>query len=163
MFHKILAAVDDSGIGKQAFEQALALAKIMNAQLMLIHVQAPFESAYPNQAFPFESTYPGASSEAFKIQMDAWEVHQQRATQLLQAAVDTAISAGVDAQSIQPLGNPGQTICEFAQTWVADLIVIGRRGHTGLNELIVGSVSNYVVHHAPCSVLTVQGMENGES
>ncbi|MBF2027738.1 MAG: universal stress protein [Oscillatoriales cyanobacterium C42_A2020_001] len=159
MFHKVLAAVDDSGIGKQAFEQALALTKMMNAQLMLIYVQAPFESAYPNQAFPFESTYPGASSEAFKIQMEAWETHQHRGAQLLQASVDAAIAAGVDAESIQPLGNPGQTICEFAKTWGADLIVIGRRGHTGLDELIVGSVSNYVVHHAPCSVLTVQGME----
>jgi len=161
MFHKILAAVDGSMIGEQAFEQAISLTKAMNAQLMLIHVQAPFESTYPSPVFPFESTYPGASAQAFEIQMEAWEAQHHRGAQLLQALNDRAIAAGVDAQSTQPLGNPGQTICEFAQTWGADLIVIGRRGHTGLDELIVGSVSNYVVHHAPCSVLTVQGMANG--
>ncbi len=160
MFHKILVAVDGSTIGEQAFEQAISLAKTMNAQLMLIHVQAPFESTYPNPVFPFESTYPGASSQAFELQMEAWEAQHHRGTQLLQALSDHAITAGIDTQSIQPIGNPGHTICEYAQTWKADLIVIGRRGHTGLDELIVGSVSNYVVHHAPCSVLTVQGMAN---
>ncbi len=39
----------------------------------------------------------------------------------------------------------------------ADLIVVGRRGRSGLSELILGSASNYVLHHAPCSVLTLQG------
>ena len=47
---------------------------------------------------------------------------------------------------------------ESSQNWEADLIVIGRRGHQGLSEILLGSVSNYVVHHAPCSVLVVQGV-----
>ncbi|NEO65320.1 MAG: universal stress protein, partial [Moorea sp. SIO4G2] len=38
------------------------------------------------------------------------------------------------------------------------LIVLGRRGLGGLKEMVLGSVSNYVVHHAPCSVLVVQGV-----
>jgi nucleotide-binding universal stress UspA family protein len=33
---------------------------------------------------------------------------------------------------------------------------MGRRGRTGLSELFLGSVSNYVTHHAPCSVLTLK-------
>jgi len=37
------------------------------------------------------------------------------------------------------------------------LVVVGRRGHSGLSELFLGSVSNYVLHRAPCSVLTIQG------
>ncbi|MEO0350033.1 MAG: universal stress protein, partial [Cyanobacteria bacterium P01_A01_bin.15] len=42
--------------------------------------------------------------------------------------------------------------------WNADLIMMGRRGRSGFSELLLGSVSNYVMHHAPCSVLTVQGV-----
>ncbi|MEM7592653.1 MAG: universal stress protein, partial [Cyanobacteria bacterium P01_A01_bin.83] len=52
-------------------------------------------------------------------------------------------------------GQPAQQICESAKEWQADLIVIGSHGRKGLNELIVGSVSNYVSHHVPCAVLLV--------
>ncbi|MCZ8054719.1 MAG: universal stress protein, partial [Microcystis sp. LE19-12.2C] len=49
-----------------------------------------------------------------------------------------------------------KTICKVAREENIDLIVIGRRGRSGLGELFLGSVSNYVLHHAPCSVLIVQ-------
>lgn len=48
-------------------------------------------------------------------------------------------------------------ICDVARSWKADLIVLGRRGYSGVKELFLGSVSNYVLHHTPCSILTVQG------
>ena len=53
-------------------------------------------------------------------------------------------------------GNPGRSICELASTWEADLILVGSRGLKGLKEMFLGSVSNYVTHHAPCSVLIVR-------
>ncbi len=58
---------------------------------------------------------------------------------------------------MQNLGDPGRIICEIARDCDADLIVMGRGNHSGLNEFFLGSVSNYVLHHAPCSVLAVQG------
>ncbi|MEA5469202.1 universal stress protein [Spirulina sp. 06S082] len=45
----------------------------------------------------------------------------------------------------------------MVKSWQADLIAIGRCGHSGLTELFLGSVSNYVLYHAFCSVLIVQG------
>lgn len=63
---------------------------------------------------------------------------------------------GINAEFKILFGDPSRVICEIAQAWNADLIIIGRRGRTGLSELFLGSVSNYVLHHAPCSVLTVQ-------
>lgn len=53
-------------------------------------------------------------------------------------------------------GAPGYQICTLANEWQIDLIVMGRKGHSGLAELFIGSVSNYVLHHAHCSVLVVQ-------
>lgn len=55
------------------------------------------------------------------------------------------------------VGGTGRWICDRAQQWQADLVIMGRRGHQGLAEVLLGSVSNHVVHHAPCSVLVMQG------
>ena len=53
-------------------------------------------------------------------------------------------------------GPPSQAIVEEAQSWGADLILMGCRGLGVWNRLLLGSVSNSVVHHAPCSVEIVR-------
>lgn len=53
-------------------------------------------------------------------------------------------------------GPPSQAIVEEAENWGADLIVIGSRGLGVWNRLLLGSVSNAVVHHAKCSVEIVR-------
>jgi nucleotide-binding universal stress UspA family protein len=53
-------------------------------------------------------------------------------------------------------GSPGQVIVEEAENWGADLIVMGSRGLGAWNRLLLGSVSNVVVHHAKCSVEIVR-------
>ncbi|MGA7934086.1 MAG: universal stress protein, partial [Kovacikia sp.] len=83
---------------------------------------------------------------------------EQEGLKLLQSYTEKATAAGVPTEFTQNAGNPGRKICDMVQTWGADLIILGRRGRSGLNELLLGSVSNYVLHHATCSVLTVQGL-----
>ena len=56
----------------------------------------------------------------------------------------------------QWLGDPGSTICKVAQDAAVDTILIRSRGHRGMSELFLGSTSNYVLHHAPCSVWVIQ-------
>jgi nucleotide-binding universal stress UspA family protein len=56
-------------------------------------------------------------------------------------------------------GNPGREIVDEATQWGADLILIGSHGRTGLKRVLVGSVAQYVVSHAPCSVEVVRGAE----
>ena len=53
-------------------------------------------------------------------------------------------------------GSPEQVIVEEAEGWKADLIVIGSRGLGAWNRLLLGSVSDSVVHHAKCSVEIVR-------
>ncbi|HSE19324.1 MAG TPA: universal stress protein [Pyrinomonadaceae bacterium] len=53
-------------------------------------------------------------------------------------------------------GSPKQVIVEEAERWGADLIVMGSRGLGAWNRLLLGSVSNAVVHHAKCSVEIVR-------
>jgi nucleotide-binding universal stress UspA family protein len=53
-------------------------------------------------------------------------------------------------------GSPESRIVEIAEEWKADLIVVGSHGYNAWERLLLGSVSNAVVHHAPCSVLVAR-------
>lgn len=159
MFHKILVALDDSDSSHQVFAKAVALAEATNASLMLLRVLSPFEGEYSGSIYPaIDGIYPGLHRQTVQIYMNQWHQFEQQALESLRSLSCKAIEAGVRAEFTQNFGDPGRTICEVARTWDADLIMVGRRGRAGLSELFLGSVSNYVLHHAPCSVLTVQGL-----
>ena len=156
MFDKILVAIDISEINNRAFNTALSLAQLTGAKLMLLHIISPDPNNYPN---PF--IYSGFESELMNeslwtIYQEQWEKFKQKRLKTLRSLVKEAATAGVDAEFTQDFGYPGRTICDLAQTWSADLILIGSRGLTGVKEMLLGSVSNYVTHHAPCSVLVLR-------
>ena len=54
------------------------------------------------------------------------------------------------------LGSPERRIVETAEEMKADLIVVGSHGYNRWERLLLGSVSDSVIHHAPCSVLVVR-------
>ncbi|WP_009630996.1 universal stress protein [Synechocystis sp. PCC 7509] len=163
MFAKVLVAVDFSTLNKSVFDKALDLAKATGASVMLLHVLS-HEEGMPNLPTSFgREYYTGLNSKALEIYQQQYKEFEERGLKLLQNLSTQAIAAGVNAEFSQNYGSPGQTICDFAINWQADLIVMGRRGRSGINELILGSVSNYVLHHASCSVLVVQHLANNES
>lgn len=153
MFKKILVALDRSEMGQQVFEEALSLAKLTQASLMLLHVLSPEEegSPYGPMLSNFDY-YPGLSHQSFEVYQKQWDTFKNQGIQMLQSFCVKSNTAGVTTEFTQNVGNPGRIICDLARTYGADLIVMGRRGHSGLMELFLGSVSNYVLHHAPCSV-----------
>jgi len=53
-------------------------------------------------------------------------------------------------------GSPESRIVETADEWKPDLVVVGSHGYSGWERLLIGSVSDSVVHHSPCSVLVVR-------
>lgn len=160
MFQKILVAVDGSQISNTAFEEALELAKNTGSTLMLMHVMSDTNQENLMPPSMLIHYYPVVSEELTQRYRDQWDTAVNRGIIMLQSLVHQASLVGVEAESTQNIGAPGQLICEMAEDWGADLIVMGRRGHSGLSELLLGSVSNYVVHHSPCSVLTVQSVKN---
>jgi nucleotide-binding universal stress UspA family protein len=62
----------------------------------------------------------------------------------------------VDAEPIVETGEPGPIICEVAGRVGADVVVLGSHGHGWLQRVLIGSVSNHVLHHAPCPVLVMR-------
>jgi nucleotide-binding universal stress UspA family protein len=160
MFHKILVTVDNSPISEKVFDEAVFLAKVTSANLMLLHVVSPFEKSYFNAVETHVNAYyPTFSTNNIDYYIGAWEELKQQGEKYLQMLCDESNKLGIATEFTQNLGDPGRIICEIASNCNADLIVIGRRGYSGLNELFVGSVSNYVLHHASCSVLTIQGKD----
>jgi nucleotide-binding universal stress UspA family protein len=80
-------------------------------------------------------------------------------------ARDTASSAIVEARGQLALagaevrtleGDPGAAICQLAAELSASAIIVGSRGRGGLKRMFLGSVSDYVVRNAPCSVVVTR-------
>jgi len=158
MLHKILVALENPDQSQNIFEQALFLAQVSSSEIMLLHVLSPLEDPYLNPIFlQPETIYPSLYGETMNKYMQAWDQHKQERLKWIQSLMETAIGKGVKAEMLQTVGDPGRVICEQAISWSADLIIVGRRGRRGISEVVLGSVSNYVLHHAPCSVLTIQG------
>ena len=162
MFNKILVTIDRSAANQAVFDQALSLAQATKAHLILLHVlsgeepDSPIMSLYPTVGDHYLHLDPNIGHLAHETYHRQWATFEAEGLDLLRSFAKKAIAAGVNTEFSQITGHPSSTICDFAQSCHADAIVIGRRGLSSLKEMFLGSVSNYVVHHAPCSVLLVR-------
>ena len=57
----------------------------------------------------------------------------------------------------------GARICSFAADEDAAMIVVGSHGHGALADVLLGSVSNHVLHHSPCPVLVIRGTKSSDA
>lgn len=157
-YHKILVAIDNSAESEIVFQQAIDLAQKEKAQLMVFHaiqVEAIAEMA------PMIGTgmglVPSTTRPIPELQNQQVQAQIDRAKEFVRTYGDRAESLGVPTEFHHQIGDPGDLVCQLAKSWGANLIVVGRRGRRGMAEIFLGSVSNHVTHHAPCSVLVVQG------
>lgn len=158
-FKKILVALDRSSQSPHVFEAALDQAHSEGCQLMLSHV-VRLESEVPSGAFMGLGTIADVDTYGTlkRAQQERVQQELQHAQEWLQPYYQQAIERGIATEMDCRAAEPSVWICNLATNWGADLIMLGRRGHQGIKEIVLGSVSNYVVHHAPCSVLVVQGI-----
>ncbi|WP_218081822.1 universal stress protein [Anthocerotibacter panamensis] len=148
MYKKILVAIDRSAHSLAAFEAALHQALQSTAELVLLGVvEVP---VLVDTAGLYVQSY---TSQLLEVQ----EEQRRSLERFLDELEERALRVQVRVTRLQPVGSPGPIICAEARRQGTDLIVLGRRGLSGLKEFLLGSVSNYVVHHALCTVLVVQG------
>ena len=77
--------------------------------------------------------------------------------EVLASVAQQATDAGVHCTTLSLDGPRGQVLCSAARDRDARLLVVGAHGWDRIGRLIHGSVSTFVLHHAPCPVLVVHG------
>ena len=83
-------------------------------------------------------------------------VETERAAREGLERIASALPSGVDSKIVVRVGYPAAVIREEAIAVNADLIVLGTHGRGGFERLMLGSVAERVLHHAPCPVLTMR-------
>ena len=147
--NRILLAIDDSEEAALAAEKAVDLANGTDSELHLVRVgQLPIFLMKKIDSIGFDRIlYEEIEREALEA---LWKL-----TWLVKAA------GGPVAGAHLRMGVVAEEIVNLAKDLEADLIVMGTRGHTGIRRMIEGSISDFVVHHAHCPVMTVRA-EMGE-
>ncbi|HSK70787.1 MAG TPA: universal stress protein [Pyrinomonadaceae bacterium] len=83
---------------------------------------------------------------------NAQRILEESSREIKDKLTDRNVSVSTEAL----FGSPESRIVETAEEMHADLIVVGSHGYNRWERLLLGSVSDSVVHHAPCSVLVVR-------
>ena len=141
MFHTLLVAIDGSGIGMKALERAIEMARGWKADLHVLYV---IETGLISSV-PMDNT---------------WEVIysllEQEGLTLLDAAESKASEAGVTLKKHLLQGHAGNEILNLAETEGVDLIVVGSRGKSEIDRILIGSVSGHVVKYSTVSTMVVR-------
>lgn len=151
---KYLVAYDGSTWSQEALKKAIELSAGLNTSITVLVV------AEPLPIFSYTGIVDGTSQEwqdkSIPELQEQIKEHCRKRGQLLLEQAEKQLQASTIAHSLRlEVGSPRLVICEVAEQEKSDIIFIGSRGLGSLSRLILGSVSDFVVHHAPCSVFVV--------
>jgi universal stress protein A len=85
---------------------------------------------------------------------------EMRAESLALEHLRALVPEGEAKLAVRISGSPANAIVEYARSIHADVIVVGTHGRDGVSRLLMGSVAEHVVRHAPCPVLVVRRNEH---
>ena len=148
-FKHILAPTDLTDASRPALACAAAFASVYGASLALLHVVPTFDAI---------QMPPGTLGDSVQV------VYPSSRDEVIATLQSHAEAIGVWAASpylMAEAGDPVDTIVDQAVSMPADLIVMGTHGRSGFNRLLYGSVTEQVLHRAPCPVLTVPPHSQG--
>lgn len=132
---KIVVGYDGSAPSRRALERAAELARD-GAQLVVVSVTP----------VTFTSLGMVAPEESERAE------HRRQAD----SAREILAAKGVEARAIELAGIPADVIVALAKDEDADLVIVGTHGRNIAERLVLGSVSQGVLHHAPCDVMVVR-------
>ena len=147
MFNKIVWATDGSDGADRALAVARTLAADAGGELLVVHCEELVLSSKAGGMLPFHGNEEELKS---KIESQVAELSEGGV-----AAALHIVRAG--------LGGMARTIADTASDLDGEVIVVGTRGLTPLTGLLLGSVTQRLLHIAPCPVLAVPTVARDES
>ena len=139
---KVLLAIETGDFSAAAVDAVWRQFRPERTEVHLLHVTDPLL---------YLPLYDGALQNPIQIQR-VREEHMKEAQQMVGRAAEQLREMGYRVETAIEEGEPRTTIVDYAQRVKTDLIVVGSHGRRGLPRLLLGSVSEYVARHAPCSV-----------
>src|SRR5688572_19248732 len=144
-FHKILCPVDFSPGSQQAIQLAVRLASFDDGEIVIAHCwYVPPAASAADHAFP-----------ANLVQQIIEDAHRA----LDEASAEAKQLGAKRVRKVLLTGLPWDQIVTELDDPAYDLVVMGTHGRTGLSRVLLGSVAEKVVRHAPCSVLATKPRE----
>lgn len=140
MYARILVPVDFSEHGQRSMEHACDLARSLSAEVVLFHV---FERPTPPKV-------PATDGRLRAYLAESLDAARARLTEL------AAAEAGVRIRAVTVEGQPAREILAAIRDEGCDLVCMGSHGRGALAEVLMGSVTERVLHHASCPVLVVR-------
>jgi nucleotide-binding universal stress UspA family protein len=139
MFQKILVAIDGSPNSEKALATAVDLAAHYQVELVALSVAELPEVV-------------AMVDEVDSIRQNAADYFRQ----IGQAAVEFAKTRGVALRSVVVRGHAAEEIIRFAESEGANLVVLGRQGHSRIARFLLGSTTDRVSEHCHCVVMIVK-------
>jgi nucleotide-binding universal stress UspA family protein len=148
---KILIATDGSEYSRKAVEKCC---QIISAEGHTdIKIISTVDRITPIAAEPF-----GVSNQFYaEIETDLLNQAQNAVDAAKEIFRAKCAAKNISIETEVFKGSVKETIVDEAKDFKADIIAVGSHGYGFLNRMLLGSVSDFVIHHAPCSVLVVRG------
>jgi nucleotide-binding universal stress UspA family protein len=138
----ILVPVDFSSCSREGLRYAIAFASEFGAKIILVH------ATYLGYVYSVEGT---AIYDIPSLQQAARKTAERKMREL----IGSVNFGAVKFETAFTDGSPVPGICAFAKDHDVDLIITSTHGFTGFTHVLIGSIAEQVVRHAPCSVLVV--------
>lgn len=139
MAKKILVPIDGSEHSVKTLEHAITMGKDLDGELTVLQViDTPFFTGYP---YDLTSVH----QDLEKITDNDWE-----------RVEPTLKESGISYKRAVEKGSPAEIIIAAAEQGHFDLLIIGSHGAGAAERFLLGSVSDRVVHHAPCDIFVVK-------
>jgi nucleotide-binding universal stress UspA family protein len=146
---KVLIATDGSKFSSDAVDECSRM--LGDAKNHEFKVVSAVDEIVPMAMEPF-----AVSAEYYRELQNTALANAGKAVDDAVKKIGGGVSTNIHIESQVLEGSPGRAIVEAAEEWKADLIVVGSHGYGFWERAFLGSVSNAVVHHAPCSVLVLR-------